>query len=136
MGTSVQNSLSNQLLDQFNVSIGLNLQNKLQDWQGRQDIGYESIKVQLSKEWHSLPDFNFQLALYSTASHTLQIAWGLIKAIVPNNPKIVATLINIPGFGQVGSSVLSLVGISNILVAPQSILQNEQQFTSTISSLS
>lgn len=135
MATAVQDNLASGILDQFHVTIGLNLQSKLQDWQGRQSIQYGAQKGLMKQDWHSLSDFNFQMNLYSSASHTLRVAWRLIKALVPNNPKLLATLVTIPGFGQVGKQVLSLVGISNIIVAPQNILQDRNQFNATISAI-
>lgn len=135
-GSTVQATLAQQDLSQFNVRIGLNLQNKLQDWPGRQQIQYGAVKGLATKDFHGLQDFNFQLSLYSSTHALLESAWKIIKSIVPNNPKLLATLLTIPGFGQVGMQVLSLVGIQNIVVAPQSILQNSSQLKSTITSLS
>lgn len=136
MANEVQSQLASGILDQFHVSIGLNLQSKLQDWQGRQMTQYGSIKGLMNADWHGLADFDFQMSLYSSANHILRIAWKLIKSLVPNNPKILLTLIKIPGFGQVGMQVLSLIGISNILVAPQDILKNANTFNATIKSVS
>jgi hypothetical protein len=135
MSSSVQNQLAGSVLDQFHVSIGLNLQNKLQDWPGRQQIQYDSMKGLMNKDWHGLQDFNDEMTMYSATHWILELAWSVIRNIVPNNPNILATLLQIPGFGQVGQSILSLVGIQNIIVAPQSILQNPTQLSSTIQSL-
>lgn len=137
MANQVQSQLAGGILDQFHVSIGLNIQSKLTDWSGRQDIQYESMKGLMNADWHSLSDFNFQMGLYSASSHTLRIAWQIIKNLVLKNAKMLATLAHIPSFGSVplGSSVLSLVGIQSILVAPTSILQNQQTFQATISSV-
>jgi hypothetical protein len=136
MADQVQLQLAAGLLNQFHVSIGLNLVHKLQDWPGRQQTQYGAVKGLMNKDWHSLSDFNSEMAKYSSASHTLRIAWALIKSIVPNNPKMLSTLVTIPGLGQVGPEMKSLVGITNILVAPQSILKNASQFQSTIKSIS
>lgn len=136
MGNLVQSNLASGILNQFHVNIGLNLQSKLQDWQGRQSVQYGAMKGLMNKDWHGLSDFNFELGLYSSTSGKLRAAWRVIKSIVPNNPKTLATLIRIPGFGQVGQQVLSLVGISNILVVPQDILNNADTFNSTIKSVS
>lgn len=135
MPNVVQSNLASGILNQFHVSIGLNLQNKLQDWQGRQAIQYGAVKGLMNKDFHGLQDFYSEMDKYSTAGRTLRIAWRLIKAIVPNNPKLLATLVSIPGFGQVGKQVLSLIGISSILVAPQDILKNQTQFNATIASI-
>lgn len=133
---SVQSDLAQQDLAQFNVSVGLNLQNKLEDWPSRQSIQYGSIKGLMLPDWHGLQDFDFQLSLYSSTHVLLEAAWQVIKTIVPNNPKILATLLTVPGFGRVGMQVLSLIGIRNVIVTPQNILQNANQLTSTINSLS
>lgn len=135
MGNQVQDQIASGILDQFHVSIGMNLQTKLQDWQGRQTIQYGAEKSLINKDFHGLSDFNFEMGLYSATHHTLRFAWRVIKSIVPNNPKTLATLITVPGFGQVGRQMLSLVGLSNILVAPQDILKNRNQFNSTITSV-
>lgn len=136
MGTNVQSQLAGAILNQFHVSIGLNLQSKLQDWSGRQSIQYGSMKGLMNADWHSLSDFQLQLSLYSSTHAILEAAWQVIKSMVPNNPQMLLTLLHIPGFGLVGQQVLSLVGISSILVAPQNILQNTNQFQSTIGSIS
>jgi hypothetical protein len=138
MANTVQSNLASGILDSFHVSIGLSLQSKLQNWQGRQDMQYESMKGLMNADFHSLLDFKFQMALYSSTNGILQIAWGLIQAMVPNNAKLLATLIRIPSFGNIplGSSVLSLVGVSNIITAPQDILTSQSQFNDTISSVS
>jgi hypothetical protein len=138
MSNEVQSNLSSGILDQFHVSIGLSLQNKLSNWQGRQDIQYESIKGLMNVDFHSLLDFKFQMAMYSSTNNILQVAWNLIQALVPNNAKLLATLIKLPSFGNIplGSSVLSLVGVSNIITAPQDILTDPSTFNSTISSVS
>lgn len=135
MPNSAQSDISSGVLQQFNVSIGLNLQSKLQDWPSRQSTQYGAVKNLVSGDFHSLADFKTQMTMYSSVSHTLRIAWGLIKQLVPNNAQLLATLVNIPGFGKVGQQVLSLVGISNILVAPQNILQNPVQLQATIKSI-
>src|SRR5665213_969777 len=136
MSNEVQSQFSTDILNQFHVSIGLSLQSKLNNWQGRQDIQYESIKGLMNVDFHSLLDFKFQMALYSSTNNILQAAWALIQALVPNNAKLLATLIRLPNFGNIplGSSVLSLVGVSNIVTAPQDILTNASQFQATISS--
>jgi hypothetical protein len=138
MANQVQNQLASGILDQFHVNIGLNLQTKLQDWSGRQDVAYESMKGLMVKDWHSLSDFNLQMSLYSATNLILRIAWDIIKNVVPNNPQMLATLVHIPGFGinPLGASVLSLVGVSNIIIAPQDILNNATTFQATISSVS
>lgn len=136
MGNQVQSQLASGILNQFHVTIGLNLQSKLQDWQGRQNIQYGAVKGLMNKDWHGLSDFNYEMGLYSATNNKLRAAWRVIKSLVPNNPKTLATLIRIPGFGQVGQQVLSLVGISNILVAPQDILKSQTKFNSTIASVS
>lgn len=138
MANNVQNQLAGGILDQFHVNIGLNLQTKLQDWSSRQDLQYESMKGLMNKDWHSIADFNFQLAQYSSTNLILRAAWAVIQSLVPNNPKMLATLIHIPSFGSnpLGSSVLSLVGVENLLVAPQDILGDADTFNSTISSVS
>ena len=135
MPNSAQNDIASGDLQQFNVSIGLNIQSKLQDWPGRQSVQYGAVKNLVSGDFHSLADFKTQMTMYSSISHTLRVAWRLIEQLVPNNAQLLATLISIPGFGKVGQQVLSLVGISNILVAPQNILQNPTQFNATINSL-
>lgn len=137
MANQVQSQLASGILDQFHVNIGLNLQSKLTDWSGRQDLQYESMKGLMNKDWHSLSDFYFQLSLYSSTNRILRIAWQLIKNLVPNNPKMAGTLVTLPKFSPnpVGRSVLSLVGVENILVASQDILKNRDQFNSTIASV-
>ncbi len=138
MPDQVQSNLASGILDQFHVSLGMNLQTKLQDWPGRQSLQYGSMKGLMNQDWHSLSDFKFQMNLYSSTSHTLRIAWSLIKNLILNNAKMLATLIHIPAFGSapLGSQVLSLVGIQNVLVAPQNILTSQQSFNSTIKSVS
>lgn len=135
-GSAVQSTLASQDLAQFNVSIGLNLQNKLQDWPSRQNLQYGAMKGLLYKDFHGLQDFYNEMAAYSATHIVLQTAWSVIQGIVPNNPTLLATLLTLPGFGLVGMQVLSLVGIQNIVVAPQSILQSSSQLNSTINSLS
>jgi len=135
-GSTVQANLSSADLAQFNVTIGLNLQNKLQDWPSRQQLQYGAVKGLATQDFHGLQDFDFQMSLYSSTHPLLESAWKVIKSIVPNNPKLLATLLNIPGFGKVGMQVLSLVGIQNIVVAPQSILKSSTQLNATITSLS
>jgi hypothetical protein len=137
MSDQVQSNLASGILDQFHVSLGLNLQTKLQDWPGRQSLQYGSMKGLMNQDWHSLSDFKFQMNLYSSSSHTLRIAWSLIKNLVLNNAKMLASLIHLPAFGNVplGSQVLSLVGIQNVLVAPQNILTSQASFNSTIKSV-
>src|SRR5580692_7336309 len=121
MANTVQVSLASGILDQFHVSIGLNLQSKQQDWQGRQQTQYGAMKGLTNKDFHGLSDFNNEMSAYSATNGILRAAWQVIKSLVPNNPSVTATLVNIPGFGQVGQQVLSLVGASNILIAPQDI---------------
>jgi len=136
MANTVQSNISSQVSNQFNVNIGLNLQSKLTDWPSRQDMQYESMKGNMNLDFHGLEDFNFQMAAYSATNGILSAAWNIIKGMAPNNPKLLMSLVKIPGFGQVGQSVLSLIGIQSILVAPQSILQNPTALASTIKSLS
>jgi hypothetical protein len=135
MPNTVQNQLAAGILNKFHVTLGLNLQGKLQDWPSRQDTQYGAMKGLMNKDWHGLKDFKIQMTLYSSTHHLLMIAWQVIKSIVPNNATILATLTVIPGFGQVGKQLLSLIGIRNILVAPQDILKSRSQFNSTISSV-
>jgi hypothetical protein len=135
MANTVQVSLASGILDQFHVSIGLNLQSKQQDWQGRQQTQYGAMKGLTNKDFHGLSDFNNEMSAYSATNGILRAAWQVIKSLVPNNPSVTATLVNIPGFGQVGQQVLSLVGASNILIAPQDILTDQVTFNATISSV-
>src|SRR5271170_6637064 len=105
---SVQTQLAGGLLTQFNVSIGLNLQSTLTDWPSRQNTQYGAMQGLMNNDWHSLSDFKFQMALYSSSFHAGRIAWALIKALVPSNLKMLATLLHIPAFGSVpiGPSIL------------------------------
>ncbi len=137
MGNQVQSQLASGILNQFHVDIGLNLQSKLQDWSGRQDVQYESMKGLMNRDWHSLSDFNFQMSLYSSTNLILRAAWQVIQSLTPSNLQMLATLITIPSFGSVplGSSVLSLVGVENIIVAPQDILGDTNTFANTIGSI-
>lgn len=137
MANMVQSQLASGILDQFHVTIGLNLQNKLTDWPSRQSLQYGAQQGLMVKDWHSLSDFNNQMSLYSSSNIILRIAWQLIKNLVPNNPQLLATLVSIPAFGSnpLGSSVLSLVGVQNIVVAPQNILESQSSFSSAISSV-
>lgn len=136
MANEVQSNLASGILNQFHVNIGMNLQSKLQDWQGRQQIQYGAVKGLMKSDWHGLDDFKTQMSSYSATFRQGRTAWAVIKALVPNNAKIIATLVKIPGFGQVGQQVLSLVGISNVLVAPQDILKSQSKFNATIASVS
>jgi hypothetical protein len=136
MSNQVQSNLAAGILDQFHVNIGLNLQSKLQDWQNRQSIQYGAMKGLMKKDWHSLSDFYFQMSLYSSTDTILRNAWSVIQSLVPNNPRILATLVFLSSFGLVGQEILSLIGVSNIVVAPQDILLNKSQFNSTIASVS
>ena len=135
MSNTVENQIAQQVLNQFHVSLGLNIQAKLTDWQGRQQTQYGAIKGLLNKDWHSLADFKIQLQLYSNTSRKLRIAYAVIKSLIPNNAKLQATLINIPGFGYVGQQILSLSGINGILLSPQDILTNTKQFNNTVSAI-
>lgn len=135
MAHQIQSQLASGILDQFHVNIGLNLQNKLQDWQGRQQIQYGAIKGLMQKDWHSLADFYFEMSLYSSTDSLLRRAWSVIQNIVPNNPRVLSTLITVPNLGLVGQQVLSLVGVTNIIVAPQDILKDQDQFNAAISSV-
>ena len=135
MANTVQTQIASGILDQFHVTIGLSLQSKLQDWSSRQAMQYGSIKGLMNPDWHGLADFNSEMNLYSSTNLILRIAWGIISNLVPNNPQLTATLINIAGFGLVGQQVLSLVGVANIIMAPQDILTNPSEFASTIASV-
>lgn len=135
MANQVQSQIASGILDQFHVSIGLNLQSKLQDWQGRQQIQYGAMKGLMQKDWHSLADFYFEMSLYSSTNNILRSAWSVIQSMVPNNPRVLSTLITLSNFGLVGQQILSLVGVTNIVVAPQDILKNQAQFNTAISSV-
>jgi hypothetical protein len=136
MANQVQSTLASGILDSFHVSIGLSLQSKQQDWQGRQATQYGAMKGLTTQDFHGLADFNNEMSSYSSTNGILMSAWNIIKNLVPNNPTITSTLVNITGFGMVGQQVLSLVGVTNLLIAPQDVLQNSSTFDSTISSVS
>lgn len=135
MANSVQSNLATGILNTFHVNIGLTLQSKEQDWQGRQNVQYGAIKGLMNSDWHSLADFNTEMSEYSATNGILVAAWAIIKNLVPNNPQLLATLISPPGFGKVGQQILSLVGVTNLVVAPQDILEDTDTFNSTISSV-
>lgn len=136
MPVSVQDNLSNSVLNQFHISIGTNITEKTQDWPTRQRIAYEAIKGLMVNDWHGLQDFRDQLNSYSNTHIILRTAFSVIQSIIPFNSRIRDTLVQIPGMGLVGNFLLSLPGFNSIFVAPQDLLSNSNQLNSTISSLS
>ena len=135
MPTSVQTTLASQVLNQFHISIDANIVNKQTDWPTRQKTQYESMKGLMYPDWHGLKDFQKQLLMYSNTNIILTVAYAIIKALIPNNQEILATLTTIQGMGQVGNFLLSLTGFGSIFIAPQNILGNSNSLQSTINSL-
>jgi hypothetical protein len=104
----IQNSISDQFLQQFDRSIGVSGMQKLQQFPALQKLGHAGQLSLLKNDFHGLKDFKAQMKLYSSSSTILKIAWSLISSIVLNNPTIAVLLTNIPGLGMVGQAFQSI----------------------------
>lgn len=135
MPSTVQDNLSTGILQQFHISIGTSLINKLQDWPTRQKIAYESMKGLMKDDWLGLQDFQVEMSRYSSTHIILRLAYATIQYMIPLNQRIAATLVTIPGMGLVGRFLLTLSGFQSVFIAPPDILQNSDQLNSTITSL-
>ncbi len=110
----VQNNLSDQYLQKFNLPIGVSGMQKLQQFPALQKLAHAGQLSFLKKDFHGLDDFKFQMDLYSSSNYILKAAWALIKSIVPNNPKIALLLTTVPGLGSVGQDFLSISGFAQV----------------------
>lgn len=133
--STVQDNLTNQVLDRFHTSIGVNLMKKTDDWQSRQKIQYESMKGLMVVDWLSLADWGQQINLYSQTNIILRSALGVITALISRNQQIRATLTNIQGLGLVGKFLLGITGFKTIFVAPSDLLSDTESTNTVIQAL-
>lgn len=119
----VQQQVSAQYLQKFNLPIGVSGMQKLQSFPQLQVLGYNGMLGSLKKDFHGLQDFKFQLNLYSSVSGILGIAWKLIKSLVPNNVILARLLFTAPGLGTVGNAFQSIDNFGQVFsLAPGDLI--------------
>lgn len=119
----VVSQISDQYLQQFNRSIGVSGMQKLQSFPELQKLGYNGQLSHIKNDFHGLQDFKSQMDKYSSTSHTLRLAWALIKYIVPNNVSISNLLFSAPGLGSVGKAFQSIHGFGQVFsLSPNDLL--------------
>lgn len=130
---SIQQQVSAQYLQAFNLPIGVSGMQKLQTFPALQQLGYAGQLSLMKADFHGLADFKSQMSVYSSISPTLTIAWNLIKAIVPNNANILAELFTAPGLGTVGLAFQSISGFGQVFALTPSNLQSPSATTAATS---
>ncbi len=122
---SVQNTLADASLTEFDRPIGVSIVPQGQDWKDRQKIQYEAIKGLMFKDFHGLQDFYEQMFIYSSTNPLiLGPAWRAIQPLAPRNRNVLATLTDLPGLGLVGQYLATLVGFEQTFVLPNEILED------------
>lgn len=120
----VQQQVSAQYLQQFNLPLGVSGMQKLSEFPALQQLGYAGQLGSMKNDFHGLADFNQQMSKYSSANGILEAAWSLISSIAPNNINIARELYTAPGLGTVGQAFQSIEGFAQVFALTPSDLSS------------
>lgn len=129
----IQQTVSAQYLQTFNLPIGVSGMQKLSEFSALQQLGYNGHLGFIKADFHGLTDFKEQMSKYSSAHPILLAAWALIVSIVPNNINIVRKLITAPGLGTVGKLFQAIEGFAQVFALSPSDLSTASAVTSATS---
>jgi len=111
----IQQQVSAQYLQKFNLPIGVSGMQKLSEFPTLQQLGYNGQLGYMRVDFHGLSDFYDQLLQYSNANPPiLDGPWSLIVPIVPLNLDIVRKLIVTPSLGTVGQMFLTIENFAQV----------------------
>ena len=119
---ALQENISAQSLQEFDLPITVIFIKKAEDWQTRQKIQYAALLGLLREDFFGLNDWKEQINIYSAASTILKPSLTAILPLIPINRKILQKLVIDPELGTVSRYLLSLYGFSEIVTQPQDLL--------------
>lgn len=131
---SVQVNLAAGYLSGFENPIGVSVMAKLNQWPFLQRLGFSGTLTNLNQAFHGLGDFNNEMAEYSSTDDLLELAWTVIRQIVPQNPIVSALMFNSSVLGQVGKEFQQMTGFGQAFALSPDQLKSPAAIQSAVDS--
>lgn len=128
---AVQYNISNEYLQQFDLSLGVSAVQKLSKFAYLQQLNYNAMLESLKENFLSLSDWAEQIAMYSSASSLLAGSYSVIKPIVDKNLQMSTKIIEFGDLGKVGIPLTQVQGFDKVFnisdqeLANQTAIQNK-----------